>query len=70
MLTVQQAGDLKDRGVRVISMDPGWVRTRMGGEGAILEPEFSISSMLKTIHGLKDEETARFYTYTGEQVPW
>lgn len=70
MLTVQQAGDLKDRGVQVICMDPGWVKTTMGGEGAMLEPEFSISSMLKVIHGLKDEDTAKFYTYTGEQLPW
>lgn len=70
MLTVQQAGDLKGRGVRVVSMDPGWVQTRMGGEGALLEPHFSISSMLKVIHGLKDDDTAKFYTYTGEEVPW
>jgi hypothetical protein len=51
-------------------MDPGWVKTKMGGEGAMLEPETSISGMLKTIHGLNDEDTARFYTYTGEQLPW
>lgn len=70
MLTVHQAGDLKERGVQVICMDPGWVKTRMGGEGAILEPEFSISSMLKVVHALKDDDTAKFYTYSGEQLPW
>lgn len=70
MLTVHQAGDLKKKGVRVLCMDPGWVKTRMGGDGAVLVPEVSISGILKTIHGLKDDETAKFYTYTGEQVPW
>jgi len=71
MLTVQQAADLRERGAIVICMDPGWVKTRMGGEGAILEPEFSIASMLKVLHGLRvGEDTAKFYTYTGEEVPW
>lgn len=51
-------------------MDPGWVKTRMGGDGAVLEQDFSIESMLKVFHGLKDDDTAKFYTYTGEQVPW
>ncbi len=39
MLTVHQSEDLKERlpGAVVISMDPGWVKTRMGGDGAILE---------------------------------
>lgn len=70
MLAVHQSFNLKDKGVRVIVMDPGWVKTRMGGEGAILEPEESIGGMLKTIHGLGESDTAQFYTYTGEKVPW
>jgi NAD(P)-dependent dehydrogenase (short-subunit alcohol dehydrogenase family) len=70
MLTVHQATDLKEKGVRVISMNPGWVKTRMGGEGAVLEPEDSISGMLKVMQGLKDDETAKFYSYDGKQLPW
>lgn len=47
----------------VICMDPGWVKTRMGGDGAILEPHVSISGMLSTIHkAQKNGETAKFYT--------
>ncbi|KIY03214.1 uncharacterized protein Z520_01681 [Fonsecaea multimorphosa CBS 102226] len=70
MLTVHQSEQLKDRGIKVICMDPGWVKTRMGGEGAILEPHVSIGGMLKTVHSLKDEDTGKFYTYTGDEVPW
>lgn len=70
MLTVHQAGALKGRVKAVITMDPGWVKTRMGGPGAILEPHQSIGGMLKVIHGLKEEDTARFYCSDGEQVPW
>jgi NAD(P)-dependent dehydrogenase (short-subunit alcohol dehydrogenase family) len=45
MLTVHQAEQLKDKGIKVICMDPGWVKTRMGGEGAILEPDVSIGGV-------------------------
>jgi NAD(P)-dependent dehydrogenase (short-subunit alcohol dehydrogenase family) len=41
MLTVHQSGELREKLGKecvVICMDPGWVKTRMGGEGAILEP--------------------------------
>jgi NAD(P)-dependent dehydrogenase (short-subunit alcohol dehydrogenase family) len=68
MLTVHQAAELKGRGVKVISMDPGWVKTRMGGEWAALQPAESIRGMLKVVHGL--EESGAFYDYSGNEVPW
>jgi len=72
MLAVHQSGELKSKlsGVVVIVMDPGWVKTRMGGSGAVLEPEVSIGGMLKCVHGLSEADNGKFYTYTGEQVPW
>ena len=72
MLTVHQAADIKDKlpGAVVVCMDPGWVKTRMGGDGAILERQDSIEGMLKCLHGLGKEDTGKFYTYTGEGVPW
>ena len=42
----------------------------MGGEGAVLEPEDSIGGMLKTIHGLGENETAKFYEHSGKEVSW
>jgi len=70
MLTVHQADVLKERGAVAIVMDPGWVKTRMGGVGAILTPEESISGMLKTLHSVTVEESGRFYQYDGKTVPW
>jgi NAD(P)-dependent dehydrogenase (short-subunit alcohol dehydrogenase family) len=69
MLAVHQAKDFQGKAI-VIVMDPGWVKTRMGGEGAFLEPEESIGGMLKVVHGLKEEDTAKFYVYSGDEVPW
>lgn len=70
MLTAHQASLFKSRGVRVIVMDPGWVQTRMGGEGAILTPEESISGMLKVLHSGAKEDSGSFYQYDGQKVPW
>ena len=70
MLTVHNASDLRGMGVRAICMDPGWVKTRMGGEGAVLEPEESIGGMLRTIERVGEGDSGKFYTYTGEEVPW
>lgn len=72
-LTVQQSGDIREElgpGCVVVCMDPGWVKTRMGGEGAVLEPEESIEGMLKCIHGLKESDNGKFFTYTGKEMPW
>ncbi|KAK3066140.1 hypothetical protein LTR53_017633, partial [Teratosphaeriaceae sp. CCFEE 6253] len=74
-LTVQQSGELREEGkvgpkCVVVCMDPGWVKTRMGGDGAVLEPEESIGGMLKCIRGLGEGDNGKFYTYTGKEVPW
>lgn len=70
MLTVHQAWDLRDKVKAVIVMDPGWVKTRMGGAGAVMEPHDSIAGMLRVMHGLTREDTAKFYVSSGEEVPW
>lgn len=72
MLTIHQGEELREKlpGAVVISMDPGWVRTRMGGEGALIEAHESITGMLKVLHEVKKADTASFWTHSGEQVPW
>jgi NAD(P)-dependent dehydrogenase (short-subunit alcohol dehydrogenase family) len=37
MLTVHQASNFRDKGVVVVCVDPGWVKTDMGGPGAVLK---------------------------------
>ncbi|KEF56717.1 uncharacterized protein A1O9_06907 [Exophiala aquamarina CBS 119918] len=70
MLTVHQAEALKEKGAIAIVMDPGWVKTRMGGAGAVLTPEESIRGMLRTLHGVTVEQSGRFYQWDGETVLW
>lgn len=74
MLSVHQSGDLREKGglpgAVVVVIDPGWVKTRMGGAGAVLEPEESIGRMLKVVGGLRDEDNGTFLKYNGERIPW
>ncbi|KAL2258175.1 hypothetical protein VTK26DRAFT_8622 [Humicola hyalothermophila] len=72
MLTVHQSEDLKQHlpGAVVILMDPGWVKTRMGGQGAQLEPSESVEKMLQVLHRVSGEDTGKFYHYSGELIPW
>lgn len=73
MLTVHQAGDLRNSfspEAVVICMDPGWVKTRMGGEGAVLEPEESIGGMLKVLHRVGKSDSGKYFTYDGSEVAW
>lgn len=74
MLTVHQSGDLRAKGglpgAVAVVVDPGWVKTRMGGPGAILRPEESITAVLKVVHGLRDEDNGAFFGYDGQKKPW
>ena len=61
---------LKEREVKVLAMCPGYVKTRMNGGGANLEPEESIKGMLKQIEKLDLESSGRFVRYNGESINW
>jgi NAD(P)-dependent dehydrogenase (short-subunit alcohol dehydrogenase family) len=52
MLSLHQAKDLKRNDTIVICMDPGWVKTRMGGKGAMIEANVSIEGMLDVVKNL------------------
>ncbi|KAK0712331.1 hypothetical protein B0T21DRAFT_376419 [Apiosordaria backusii] len=59
MLAVHQAEDIKAHlpGAAVVLVDPGWVKTDMGGKNAIYEPSESVGNMLKVLHSLEETGT-------------
>ena len=76
MLTVHQAYELKGR-YRVVCLDPGHVKTRLGGDQAGVEIHDSAAGIIKTVSGLDDDPEedrqngkARFLHYGGKEVPW
>ncbi|KAF1960689.1 NAD(P)-binding protein [Byssothecium circinans] len=70
MLSLHQARDLRRNHALVVCMDPGWVKTRMGGKRAMVEPEVSIAGMLEVVGGLGKEDSGRFLRFDGSVVPW
>jgi NAD(P)-dependent dehydrogenase (short-subunit alcohol dehydrogenase family) len=70
MLMRTAAIDLKSRGITCIVVNPGWVKTDMGGPNAKLTPEESVGAMRRLISKLAPGDSGRFYNYDGREYPW
>jgi len=70
MITKALAGDLAARGVIVVCLHPGWVRTRMGGPNAPIDVEASVTGQQKVLDGLRLEDSGAFFNFDGERLPW
>jgi NAD(P)-dependent dehydrogenase (short-subunit alcohol dehydrogenase family) len=64
------AATLDTRGIVVVALSPGWVKTDMGGEGAALTPETSVRGLRTVLGGLRREDSGKFFSYDGSQIPW
>ena len=62
--------DVKSRGISCVVLNPGWVKTDMGGPNAKLAPEQSVTAMRRVIAELGPNESGRFYNYDGREYPW
>lgn len=70
MVTRAAACDLADAGISVVSLDPGWVQTDLGGANAALTPEESVRGMRSVIERITLEQSGSFLTWEGEPHPW
>jgi NAD(P)-dependent dehydrogenase (short-subunit alcohol dehydrogenase family) len=68
--TKNLAIELGDEGFVVVVMHPGWVRTRMGGDGAPLEIEAAVRDLLGTALGAGPEKNGGFFGPGGKRLPW
>ncbi|KAH8915641.1 NAD(P)-binding protein [Atractiella rhizophila] len=57
MVSRKLAAELKPEGFTVILVQPGWVKTDMGGEQAMLTTEESVTGLVKRIEEIKPEES-------------
>ena len=64
------AAELGPRGITVVAMHPGWVRTAMGGAQAPLDAPTSVRGMLAVLARLTPGDGGRFYAYDGSELPW
>jgi NAD(P)-dependent dehydrogenase (short-subunit alcohol dehydrogenase family) len=64
------AREVRRNGVTCVLLSPGWVKTRMGGSGAEITPDESVSAMRRLIDRLSIEDTGRFLRRDGSELPW
>lgn len=70
MAGVSLAHDLKDDGVAVMLVHPGFVRTEMTGGNGMIDAQDSAAGILARIDGLTLEKTGTFWHQNGEALPW
>jgi NAD(P)-dependent dehydrogenase (short-subunit alcohol dehydrogenase family) len=62
--------EARPRGVACVLLSPGWVKTRMGGAGAEITPEESVSAMRALIERLTIDDSGRFLRRDGSPLAW
>ncbi|TCD60729.1 hypothetical protein EIP91_009623 [Steccherinum ochraceum] len=68
MITYKQAKAKPN--VIFFAVDPGWVKTEMGGEGAQLEPDVSVSGILKLLKSISLQQSGQYFRHDGSTSPW
>jgi len=61
---------LKERGIGVLLLHPGWVKTRMGGWDAPLTATESVAGMRELVASFSLDRSGHFFRYNGTEIPW
>lgn len=64
------ATELRPKGVPVLIVHPGWVKTDMGGPGAQLTPEESSAQLVRLIDRFDLASTGKFLAWNGKELAW
>lgn len=64
------ATELKDQGIIVVPMHPGWVKTDMAGDVADIYPSESAEGVRRVIADMSMADTGKFLKWTGDVHPW
>lgn len=67
---VSLAHDLRDRGIAVILLHPGYVRTDMTGHSGTVQPADAAADLLQRIDELTLDSSGSFKHANGEILPW
>ncbi|XP_074162696.1 uncharacterized protein LOC141564285 isoform X2 [Sminthopsis crassicaudata] len=70
MITCCLAADLMSDGILCISLEPGWVKTDMGGSKAPLQLKETIPGILNVLANLREKDHGAFLDWKGEVLPW
>jgi NAD(P)-dependent dehydrogenase (short-subunit alcohol dehydrogenase family) len=70
MVMRSAAIDLAPRGIACVLVNPGWVKTDMGGAGAPLTPTESVAALKRLMATLGLAQSGKFFNYDGREYPW
>lgn len=62
--------DPERRGITMLLIHPGWVRTDMGTSHADIDIKTSIDGMRRVIDGATPADNGRFFNVDGSELPW
>ena len=62
--------DLKERGISVAQLHPGFVKTRMVNFGGLITPEESVAGLAAIIEALNLENSGNFWHSNSDELPW
>ena len=62
--------DVKERGIAVAQLHPGFVKTRMVNFGGLISPEESVAGLAERIAALNLENSGSFWHSNGDELPW
>ena len=62
--------DLAPRGITCIVINPGWVKTDMGGRHGNMTPAESVTKMRRLIDNLGPRQSGKFFNHDGHEYPW
>jgi NAD(P)-dependent dehydrogenase (short-subunit alcohol dehydrogenase family) len=69
MYTLQLARELAQKNIKVNAAHPGWVKTELGGEGAMMEIEDGAKTSVQLVTLDSDGPTGGYF-HLGETLPW
>ncbi|KAM4018724.1 C-signal-like [Anomaloglossus baeobatrachus] len=70
MLTRLQAEAYKKDGILCTALHPGWVRTEMGTERALLTTHESVTGIMEVLSSLSEKQNGILVTWDGKVIPW
>lgn len=70
MATKSLSIDLKNDGIVVTSVHPGWVKTDMGGSNAPMSVESCCSSLVEFIRNISERHNGGFFQWDGQELQW